>query len=146
MKLYWSRFNYNLNKNGYTFIYNTRTRGIISLPVEDYGTINKYLNNQFDHKLDMNMKLSIASLYNEGYINKLSQDTKDYCIERQKSYESLQYKLLFYFIPSWLCNFRCTYCHYYKNINKDEKMNTDIVDNCVQYIIKYIDLLYQKKK
>ena len=147
MKLNWSIFNIKY-KNPFTHdinIYNTRTKGIISLDNESYSILEQYINNSKVIHLDYQAKRYVAQLYSDGYLA-TGDEWEDFVQQRKKSYNELSYKFLFYFIPSWKCNFRCTYCHFYENIGAKSKISIHEAKKTAEYLTNYLIKLYQGSK
>ena len=143
MKLQWSLFNYACeNPSTHNMdIYNTRTKGIISIDKESYDILSNYLAEDNLATLPDEIKKGIAQLYRDGYIAS-AEEWDSFVQQREKGYTQLSRKFLFYYIPSWECNFRCTYCHFYENIDSTHKIGKGDVKETAEYLINYLKSLY----
>lgn len=135
----WSIFNYKQLSGDTYRIYNTATRGIIDIDVSSYEHIESAFNDQF---VDDDTKNAILQLISQGYISVKENEWDEFVKQRKEDYSKIHGRFILYYIPSWDCDFRCPYCHYYdivKDANSSNKVN---IQQNAKYAAQYIKKLY----
>jgi uncharacterized protein len=137
----WSVFNHKCKRDDSYRIYNTLTKGIIDIECESYDYLQKCFNSK---DLNDDVKEAIVSLIDQGYISNFEDQWGDFYVNQKKDYKNLTGSMMLYYIPSWMCDFRCTYCHYYNNIQNQSFDSDEQIRQSAIYAAKYINLLYCK--
>lgn len=137
----WSIFNYKQHVGDNYRIYNTNTRGIIELSVHDYELISKMLE---VNTIEDDACEAVKQLAEQGFISGEDDEWNTFIKARTESYHRKNGRFVLYFVPSWDCDFRCPYCHYYELVQNCKKDNIVSIEKNAHYAAKYIDELYKE--
>ena len=137
--LNWSIFNYKQRFGDTYRVYNTATRGMIDVEVSTYEHIETSFTQR---EIDDDTKHAILLLINQGYISIHENEWVEFVKQREDDYNKLHGKFMLYHIPSWDCDFRCPYCHYYDIVKEADPSSKVDIQQSALYASQYIKKLY----
>lgn len=135
MKLKWSNYNiiYKCEDGQYTILTNSLNRCVYKLKNEFVKKINAFINGK---SLDVNMRKFVLELYVDHLlVDENLNEVELFALTQEKEKYGSKFGNV-YFIPSFDCDFRCTYCILGKNV--DSMCLPRMTDNDVVQTAKWL--------
>lgn len=135
MKLKWSNYNiiYKCEDGQYTILTNSLNRCVYKLKNEFVKKINAFINGK---SLDVNMRKFVLELYVDHLlVDENLNEVELFALTQEKEKYGSEFGNV-YFIPSFDCDFRCTYCILGKNV--DSMCLPRMTDNDVVQTAKWL--------
>ena len=135
MKLKWSNYNiiYECEDEQHTILTNSLNRCVYKLQNEFIKKINAFINGE---SLDVNLRKFVLELYVDHLLVDENLNEVEWFGSMQETEKSGSEFGNVYFIPSFDCDFRCTYCILGKNV--DSTCLPRMTDNDVEQINGYV--------
>lgn len=135
MKLKWSNYNiiYECEDEQYTILTNSLNRCVYKLQNEFIKKINAFINGE---SLDVNLRKFVLELYVDHLlVDENLNEVELFCLTQETEKRGSEFGNI-YFIPSFDCDFRCTYCILGKNV--DSMCLPRMTDNDVEQAAKWL--------
>lgn len=144
MKIRWMKHIAISSNEGNVFIYNTITEKLRNISQKEYDDINAIIQG----KMIANNKYRtlIADLYDDYYlVNEEYNETKEFMKMRYQS-NFCSEQATIYYIPTFVCNFRCSYCFEQDTVQNNKLSNLLVSDETIYTQILWIKNWVIRKK
>lgn len=135
-KFKFSFYNLVYNSSDAVLIYNTASEAIVSFTLEEFNSLDKWLNNNTNHIQNE----TIEALARQGIIVYENEDElfKIKYIINSSVYNTAKIKS-FVIYPTTECNARCFYCFAHDDIIHGQKMSKETADSLLDFIVDHVE-------